>query len=309
MTVEVTDTFECFGGRCTVLVMSEAPHAAVARARRLLLDWHDRFTRFDHTSELSRLNADPREAVPVGPEMATFVRAALDAAELTGGLVDASLATELEDRGYVADLGAPLDLETALREAPERRPAAPSPAARMRSVRVEGDVVHRPPGVRLDGGGIVKGLAADVLATDLAGSAAFAVDCAGDIRLGGLPRTVQVASPLDGSILHAFTLADAGVATSGISRRAWRDPDGRPAHHLLDPSTGAPAFTGILQATAIAPTAVEAEARAKAAVLGGPEGAAAHLVHGGVIVFDDGSHEVLGPHSGNPQEARPGSIP
>jgi thiamine biosynthesis lipoprotein len=82
------------------------------------------------------------------------------------------------------------------------------------------------------------------------------------------------------------------VATSGIGRRSWIDARGRPAHHILDPATGAPAFTGVVQATAIAPTAVEAEIRAKAALLSGPRGAADWLVHGGVLVFDDGSHRV-----------------
>ncbi len=80
------------------------------------------------------------------------------------------------------------------------------------------------------------------------------------------------------------------VATSGIGRRSWLGPDGRPAHHLLDPATGRPAFTGVVQATALAPTAVEAEWRAKAAVLSGPERAADWLAHGGVVVLDDGSH-------------------
>jgi len=33
------------------------------------------------------------------------------------------------------------------------------------------------------------------------------------------------------------------------------DDDARPAHHLLDPRTGRPAYTGVVQATALAPTA------------------------------------------------------
>jgi hypothetical protein len=53
-------------------------------------------------------------------------------------------------------------------------------------------------------------------------------------------------------------------------------------------------FTGVVQATAFAPTALEAEVRAKAAVLSGPEGAPAWLTHGGVVVFDDGSHHTQG---------------
>ena len=68
-----------------------------------------------------------------------------------------------------------------------------------------------------------------------------------------------------------------------------------PAHHLIDPATGLPAYTGIVQASALAATALEAEALAKAALLSGPQDAAGWLRHGGLIVFDDGSHEVVEP--------------
>ena len=64
-------------------------------------------------------------------------------------------------------------------------------------------------------------------------------------------------------------------------------------NHLLDPATGTPAFTGIVQATALAPTALEAEIRAKAAVLSGPDSADRWLPHGGVVVFDDGRTQVV----------------
>ena len=43
----------------------------------------------------------------------------------------------------------------------------------------------------------------------------------------------------------------------------------------------------------LTPSALEGEALAKAAVLSGPERAAAWLPHGGVLVFDDGSHTVV----------------
>jgi thiamine biosynthesis lipoprotein len=99
---------------------------------------------------------------------------------------------------------------------------------------------------------------------------------------------VRVESPFDGTVLHTYSPSAGAFATSGIGRRAWLDAHGRPAHHLLDPSTGRPAFTGIVQATALAPTAAEAEMRSKAAVLSGPDGAARWLPHGGVVVLDDG---------------------
>ena len=159
---------------------------------------------------------------------------------------------------------------------------------------VDGDVIRRPPGTALDSGGLAKGLFADLLAAELAGHDGFGIDCAGDLRVGGAPRAVRVASPFGGPPLHTYELADCAAATSGIGRRSWIDPRGRPAHHILDPATGAPAYTGVVQATAIAPTAVEAEIRAKAAVLSGRDGAADWLAHGGVLVFDDGSHTLCG---------------
>ena len=161
--------------------------------------------------------------------------------------------------------------------------------------------MRRPPGVAFDGGGLAKGLCADMLAAALAEHDRFVVDCAGDVRVGGaegVSRRIEVADPFGrGRPLHSFAVAAGAAATSGIGRRSWLGADGRPAHHLLDPATGRPAFTGIVQATALAPTALEAEVLAKAAVLAGPDAAPGWLVHGGVVVSEDGSHRVLEPRA------------
>jgi thiamine biosynthesis lipoprotein len=154
--------------------------------------------------------------------------------------------------------------------------------------------------VRLDSGGIAKGLFGDLLAMVLIGHKSFAVDAAGDVRFGGAAgplRPIEVASPFDDSVLHAFELVRGAAATSGIGRRSWLRSDGRPAHHLLDPATGEPAFTGIAQATALAPTAVQAEALSKAALLSGPDKAATWLAHGGLVVYDDGTFDVIAPRA------------
>jgi thiamine biosynthesis lipoprotein len=301
---EVSETFACFGSTCTVFVMGDGragtAEEAVASARRRLLSWHDRFTRFEPSSELSRLNSDPRTEVPVSSAMALFVDAAVRAAEATGGLVDATLLGQIERAGYLSDLRTSLPLEVALRIAPGRRPARPHPDATWRGVRVDrrARTVTRPPGVMLDSGGLAKGLFADLLAQDLATHASFALDCAGDLRIGGacnLSREIHVASPFGEGTLRTFESAATGVATSGIGKRSWLDGDGRPAHHLLDPATGRPAFTGLVQVTALAPSALEAERRAKAAILSGPVAGRRWLPHGGVLVHDDGSHEAIRP--------------
>lgn len=302
MSDEAVATFPCFGGRCGVWVTGPGAHEAVELAERSLHEWHARFTRFDADSELSLLNADDRDEVPAGPLMLRLAAAIRDAARRTNGLVDSTLVGELEAAGYRGDLGRSLPLTVALRLAPARRPAGPSPVSRWREIAVDLDagVVRRPPGVRLDSGGLAKGLFADVLGELLGRHEAFAVDCAGDLRVGGaagVARPVRVTSPFDDHVLHEWSLADAGIATSGIGRRSWLDERGRVAHHLLDPATGRPAYTGVVQATAIAPTAVLAEERAKLALLSGPARAAAALPDGGLVVYDDGSHDVVAARS------------
>jgi FAD:protein FMN transferase len=295
-------TFDCFGSTCAAHVRGRGSlgtaQEAVAAAQQRLLDGHRRFTRFELGSELSRLNADVRDAVPVSAEMARFVAAALVAARRSGGLVDATLLAQLLDAGYARDIATPVPLRFALGSAPARHPAQPDPAARWRELSVDrfARLVRRPAGLQLDSGGIVKGLLADLLGAELADHDGYAIDSAGDLRVGGragLLRDVRVASPFDETVLHTFRLRDGGVATSGIGRRSWLDANGAPAHHLLDPATGRPAFTGLVQATALAPSASEAEWRAKTALLSGPERAARWLPHGGLVVRDDGSHAVL----------------
>jgi thiamine biosynthesis lipoprotein len=303
MTTEAHTTFDCFGSQCSVHVIGDgtggSAHDAADWAGTQLLEWHEMFTRFDPLSELSHLNADPRHAVPVSPPMARFASLVVTAATLTGGLVDATMLREIEVAGYTEDLDPPLDLRTALATAPERHPAAPNPASAYRLLRVDttDNIVFRPPGVMLDSGGLAKGLFCDMLAEVLATHDAYAVDCAGDVRIGGrdhIQRSLQVASPFEDEVIYRFDTHRGAAATSGIGRRSWKDRDGRPAHHLLDPSTGRPAYTGLVQATAFASTAAFAEIYAKAALLSGPEGAAAWLPYGGVLVHEDGCHEVVG---------------
>lgn len=228
-----------------------------------------------------------------------IVEVGVRAAQRTDGLVDPTLGTEIELAGYTEDLaGDGVRLEVGLALAPPRAPAAANPAARWRRVMVDraASTITRPRGVKLDLGGIAKGVFADELAAGLGGHSAFAIDCAGDIRLGGsdeIRREVHVASPFDDSILQTFRLMHGAAATSGIGKRSWLTRAGRPAHHLLDPSAGEPAFTGVVQVTALAPSASEAEVLAKAALLSGPVRARRWLTRGGVIVLDDRSCEVV----------------
>jgi thiamine biosynthesis lipoprotein len=303
--VEVVEAFPCFGTTCRVIVLGDGALGsatdAAAHARDTLLAWHAAFTRFEPSSELSALNADPRARVPASDTMLAFVDAARDAAELSGGLVDPTLGQDIVDAGYDADLDAPsLSLSDALAIAPARRAASADPAGHWRALSADhaDAVVTRPPGLSLDGGGILKGLFADLLASRLASYERVVIDCGGDLRMDGahpVARIVEITDPFDRRVATPIEVTSGAVATSGIGARRWLAADGAPAHHLLDPSTGRPAFTGLVQVSALAPTAVRAEALAKAALLSGPAGLPTWLPHGGIAVSDDGSVTVVDP--------------
>src|SRR6185436_8461318 len=107
--------------------------------------------------------------------------------------------------------------------------------------------VTRPRGLRFDSGGIVKGLAADIGALALARFSSFAVDCGGDLRIGGvdrLARQVKIEDPFGFGTVAQFVLNEGAVATTGLNRRIWH-ADGGYAHHLIDPATEKPAWTGL----------------------------------------------------------------
>jgi thiamine biosynthesis lipoprotein len=270
-----------------------SPGAPLYEARCLIEDLEARLTRFDAHSELSALNADPRETVPASLALRAAIRAAIAGAAATRGLADPTLLGAVVRAGYARSLvGHPrADLQTALAAAPEPRPAAPSPAADWRRIHIDDarGTVTRPPGVHLDLGGSAKGLAADLAVELLSPRGPCAADLGGDLRVHGV-HEVLVPNPVSGMLAEVLELDDDAVATSGIDKRIWWDAGRRPAHHLLDPSTGRPAWTGVLSATAKAPTATLAEALAKAAILAGPNAGRMILArHGGLLITPAGT--------------------
>ena len=299
--------FKLFGSHVRVLIGAPvrpglpSPQAMGIQIEFFLRLLHRKLTRFDAGSELCALNSEAGESCSVSPTLAVAVDAAIWAARRSDGLVDPTLVGALERAGYAtsrADLP-PASIEEALAVAPERRPASARPDSPWPRITVDSvaGTVTRPAGARIDTGGSGKGLAADLAADRLGGYSTFVVDAGGDLRLGGdrpLEREVRIEHPLEDRPAHVFMLDRGAVATSGVKTRLWR-AEGGFAHHLLDPSTGEPAWTGVIQATSLGSTALEAETLAKMAFLSGPEGARRVLgAHGGLIVLDDGTVELCG---------------
>ena len=316
--------FDAMGCEVRLIVGEPLPGSppatfAAEQARHFIARFEAALSRFRRDSELTALNEDPRPEIPASELLRRAVRAGLWTAERTGGLVDPTLLDAIVAAGYAESRAGvdPVPLADALALAPERRPARPRAEAEWCLIEVddEAGTIRRPPGVGFDTGGSGKGLAADMLAERLRGYSRYVVDCGGDVRIGGFaaqldPFAVHARHPIDGEAVAIFYVSAGGIASSGLDTRIWRRDDGRFAHHLLDPSTGEPAWTGLVAVTALGRHALEAETLSKAALLSGPDAARELLAkRGGMLVDERGELELVGPVSAKLIGRRSLSVP
>lgn len=286
------------GGRLGIHLATGADDADTAardarRAAGRVLAWSRLLTRHDPTSPLMRLNDDPRATVPVRPTLAAALAWADDAGRMTGGLVDV---TRLAERLAAESGGDAL--------AGPGGPAAPR-AAGWR-IDVDGPRrtrITRTPSTRFDLDGIGKGWIADRALRLLERHPGAVVDADGDVAVRVAPGDrweIGVADPRGADdLLAVIVLADVpgapgrgrrtwGVATSGTSVHRF----GPGAHHLIDPRTGRPARTDVVQATVLASGAATAEAFAKSAVILGSVAGLDFLdragVAGAILLLEDG---------------------
>jgi thiamine biosynthesis lipoprotein len=150
--------------------------------------------------------------------------------------------------------------------------AAPEPA--WRRVRVADGMLTMPPGTQLDLGATAKAWTADRCARDVAEACGVGVLVAlgGDIATAGCAPdggwAVLVQDGPDDPQAHVVLDAGWALATSSTVSRTWRR-GGRPAHHLLDPRTGAPADPVWRTVSVAAGTCVDANTLTTAAVVRG----------------------------------------
>src|SRR5437773_7213992 len=107
--------FEALGGECE-LYAAEMPGSAapasvgqtadLASVRAWSHQMHDRLSRFDQASEISRLNTAAGRWLDVGAEVEALLRRSLDAFAASGGLVHIGVLPALLAAGYTRDFAA-----------------------------------------------------------------------------------------------------------------------------------------------------------------------------------------------------------
>jgi thiamine biosynthesis lipoprotein len=109
---------------------------------------------------------------------------------------------------------------------------------------------------------------------------------------------IAVEDPFDETaVLFQVELAEGAVVTTTRLTRQWQRAN-RLLHHVIDPSTGAPAASGVAAVTVVAGEAWRAEVLAKAAFLAGVEEGlkllAAAGATGGIVADDHRFHAAVG---------------
>jgi thiamine biosynthesis lipoprotein len=241
--------------------------AGLVASERRANEIEDIFSRFRPASELSRLNAAAGTWVQISAEMTQVLEYALGLHDATGGLFDPAILPDLERAGYDRTFEAlPAD-RTASADAASSHPS-------FADIELSGRNVRIPESMRIDLGGIVKGWTADTLAETLGELGPCLVELGGDTAVNGVPPDSQgwsigvQSAEKPGENMAVVEVATGGVATSGTEERKWK-VDGVWVHHLIDPRTGKPANTDLLQVTAFGPSAMTAEVWAKAALIAG----------------------------------------
>jgi thiamine biosynthesis lipoprotein len=238
-------TFRALGTLAVVVVTDpEALPTAMAMVAAEISACDRACSRFRDDSDLSRLNAAAGHLVDVSPRLLDDLAAAVRAARLTDGAVDPTVGRALISLGYDRDF--PLVAST---ERPGTVKLVPVRGWHCLHIDLARGRAQVPAGVLVDLGSTAKARCSDRAAAAAAEAAGCGVlvSLGGDVAVAGTApvggwtvRVTDSASAGAGAPGQTVEILTGGLATSGVTVRAWRRGDTE-LHHIVDPRTGAPA--------------------------------------------------------------------
>ncbi len=234
--------------------------------------FEERFSRFQPTSELSKVNQIAGQWVEVSSEFLEVLTLAISFSKSTEGRFNPLILPALQRAGYVGSWPNPVQSNTDL-DYRQREIHA------IDSIKIEGSRIQIPEASALDFGGCGKGILLDQLADFLSGKTNnYWLSLGGDIICCGVDMNDQEWSVgiarvgvqgIIGSVKNEGG-EKCAIATSGTTKRRGTQNDTE-WHHIINPVTHAPAETVVCTATVCAPTAAAADVYAKCIVISGLE--------------------------------------
>ncbi len=215
-------------------------------AVELIKSIESRLSVTDENSEIFKLNSGQNDSV--SHETAELLKTALSICASTNGALDVTIYPVVRAWGFTTGS--------------YRVPGADELRELLglvdhSKVGINGDSVVLPHGMMIDLGSIAKGYTGDEVAAYLKenGVSSALLNLGGNIHaVGSKPDgsawKIAIRDPLGGGLLGSVSVTDKAVVTSGGYERYF-EQDGKKYWHIIDPSTGMPADSGLLSVTVI----------------------------------------------------------
>lgn len=215
----------------------------------------------DEKSDIFAINSNG--GGEVSSETAELIEFALDMCESTDGALDITIYPVLRAWGFTVD---DVDYDNGFVLPTDGELSELLALVDYEKVEVSDDSVTLGEGMMLDLGAVAKGYASDRIAGYLRqnGVKSALLNLGGNVyalgkKPNGVKWTVGVKSPESGMI-GTLQVEDAAVVTSGGYERFFTGSDGVRYHHIIDPSTGRPADSGLASVTVVGDSGARCDA-------------------------------------------------
>lgn len=233
----------------TFTAYGEDAQAALQEAEECIQQVEGLWSVTDEDSEIYQANHSGGQPVTVSEETAQIISFALEMAQRTGGALDPTIYPVLTAWGFTTDS----------KQVPSQQQIAQLlEQVGYDRIQLNGTELTVPDGMELDLGAVGKGYTADLVTEILRrhGVTSALISLGGNIQaIGSRPDgsdwRLGIRAPWESGNLGVLTVSDAAVVTSGGYENYFDDEQGNIYWHILDPSTGYPADSGLQSVTIV----------------------------------------------------------
>ena len=233
----------------TFTAYGEDAQAALQEAEECIQQVEGLWSVTDKDSEIYQANHSGGQPVTVSEETAEIISFALEMAQRTGGALDPTIYPVLTAWGFTTDS----------KQVPSQQQIAQLlEQVGYDRIQLNGTELTVPDGMELDLGAVGKGYTADLVTEILRrhGVTSALISLGGNIQaIGSRPDgsdwRLGIRAPWESGNLGVLTVSDAAVVTSGGYENYFDDEQGNIYWHILDPSTGYPADSGLQSVTIV----------------------------------------------------------
>ena len=233
----------------TFTAYGEDAQAALQEAEECIQQVEGLWSVTDEDSEIYQANHSGGQPVTVSEETAEIISFALEMAQRTGGALDPTIYPVLTAWGFTTDS----------KQVPSQQQIAQLlEQVGYDRIQINGSELTVPDGMELDLGAVGKGYTADLVTEILRrhGVTSALISLGGNIQaIGSRPDgsdwRLGIRAPWESGNLGVLTVSDAAVVISGGYENYFDDEQGNIYWHILDPSTGYPADSGLQSVTIV----------------------------------------------------------